>query len=65
MPAFLQPFARLTPNGWAISRFNELSSGTITPVELIPVMLALVAVGLVAWWFSAWRIAGPWGRGGD
>jgi ABC-type multidrug transport system permease subunit len=65
MPAFMQPFARLTPNGWAITRFKELSSGAITPVELIPVMLALVAIGLVAWWFSAWRVAGPWGRGGD
>ncbi len=65
MPEFLQPVARLTPNGWTITRFNELASGSITPLDLLPVAGILVAIFLVGWLFATWRMAGGWGRGTD
>ncbi len=54
MPAFLARIGRLTPNGWAVSRYKEIVTGQTNVLALAPALAsmaaAIAAMYLLAWW---------------
>lgn len=53
-PAWLASIGRLTPNGWAVTQFRAVLSGSLHPAQLAAPLGALLAVGALAF-LLAWR----------
>ncbi len=47
-PAWMASIGRLTPNGWAVTQFKAILSGSLRPAHLAVAMGGLVAVGILA-----------------
>lgn len=56
MPAWMARIGRLTPNGWAVSQFQAILSGSLPIGSLVPSLAALVLVGSLAFLLALWRI---------
>jgi len=56
MPAWMARIGRLTPNGWAITRFQAILSGEIDARQLAVAVAALAAVGVVMFFVALRRL---------
>jgi len=63
MPEGMAALGRRTPNGWALERFKELTTGVVDPAALLSsgALLLCICGGLFAW--ATLRLRGAFGRG--
>jgi ABC-type multidrug transport system permease subunit len=63
MPAWMAAIGRLTPNGWALERLKTILIGTSTAGSLGSAFLGMLAVTMVLFLVSSWRLRKKFGAG--